>query len=174
MNIIVAVNSDWGIGFEGKQSVVLSEDRRFFRDKTIGGVIIAGRKTFEDFPGPLPKRKNILLTREKLKKIDGVTIVHSIQEVFDETENENPSKVFVVGGGEIYRQFLPYCTKAYVTKLEAESKSDTYFENLDELESWSLDENMRSGESDGVKYVIAVYTNNNTLETLERDDYNNA
>jgi len=160
MNVIVAVNSDWGIGLEGRQVVVLPEDRKFFKEMTTGGVIIAGRKTFEDFPnGALPNRKNIILTRDKSFSAKGVTVLHSVEEVLAEVAKEDSDKVFVAGGGAIYEQFLPYCSTAYITKLEANPKSDTYFPNLDELENWSQEREMGSGESNGVKYSVYIYKN---------------
>jgi len=158
MNVIVAVNSDWGIGFGGRQVVVLSEDRKFFKEMTTGGVVIAGRKTFEEFPGgALPNRKNIILTRDKSFIAEDVTVLHSVDEVLAEVSKEDSDKVFVAGGGAIYEQFLTYCSTAYITKLEAAPQSDTYFPNLDELESWSLERKMRAGESEGVKYAVYIY-----------------
>ena len=159
MNVIVAVNSDWGIGFDGKQSIVLPEDRRFFRETTSGGVIIAGRKTFEDFPGPLPNRKNIVLTRDKYFSAEGVTVLHSIEEVLEAVADADPEKVFIAGGGGIYEQFLPLCGRAYVTKLSAAPESDTFFPNLDELKNWSQECKIVSGESGGIKYSFYTYKN---------------
>ncbi|MCL2226892.1 MAG: dihydrofolate reductase [Oscillospiraceae bacterium] len=159
MNVIVAVNADWGIGFGGKQPIVLPEDRKFFRERTTGGVIIAGRNTFEDFPGVLPERKNIILTRDKSFKADGATVLHAIEEVLSEIAGTDPSKVFVVGGGNIYSQFLPLCKTAYVTKIEAAPQSDTYFPNLDILPSWALvhvGERKESAEGN-MKYSLSVY-----------------
>ena len=157
MSVIVAVNSDWGIGKDGRQAVILPEDRKFFRKKTTGGVVIAGRKTFEDFPGPLPDRKNIILTRDKLFKSEGVTVLHSVEDVLEEVKNEDPDKVFVVGGGTIYEQFLPFCGKAFVTKLDINLESDTFFPNLDELGSWSEERQTEANESNGIKYTICTY-----------------
>ena len=158
MRTIVAVNADWGIGHDGKQPVALPEDRKFFKEMTTGGVIIAGRKTFEDFPsGALPNRKNIILTKDKTFYADGITILHSIEEVLAEVSAEDPEKVFVAGGGTVYEQFLPYCDCAFVTKLQAMPPSDTYFANLDELDNWSLECEISSGDSSGIKYTVCLY-----------------
>ncbi|MCL2392489.1 MAG: dihydrofolate reductase [Oscillospiraceae bacterium] len=160
MNIIVVVNSDWGIGCEGKQAIILPEDRRFFRETTDGGTIIAGRKTYEDFPGPLPNRKNIILTRDKDFKPEGVIVKRSLEGVLEEIANEDKSDVFIVGGGEIYKLFLPLCDYAYVTKIEAAPKSDTYFPNLDSLPNWKIEEQSGIQTSEtGVKYEIIIYKN---------------
>jgi len=141
MNAIVAANSDWGIGRFGAQALVISEDRLRFRALTDGGVVIAGRKTFEHLPGlePLPNRKKIVLTRNPAYMAGNVTIAHSINEVFMEIAGYDTEKTFVIGGGEIYRLFLPFCTYAYVTRICIESPSDVFFPDLDALTGWSLE-----------------------------------
>ena len=138
MNAIVAVNSDWGIGFEGSQVFEIPDDRRRFRRLTDGGVVIAGRKTFENLPEPLPNRKNIVMTQDSAFKAKGVVIAHSVDEVLAEIADENPDKVFVIGGGEIYELFLPLCDYAYVTKIDITLPSDTFFPDLDILPGWSF------------------------------------
>ncbi|MCL2200328.1 MAG: dihydrofolate reductase [Oscillospiraceae bacterium] len=159
MIIIAAVDRAWGLGYKGKQTIILPEDRKFFKEITSGGVVIAGRKTFEDFPGALPDRKNIILTRNLGLTAKGVTVLSSLKQVLAEVENEDPAKVFIAGGGEIYRQFLPMCEKAYITKLETVTESDTYLPNLDELETWSTERKIKSGESCGIHYTFEIYKN---------------
>ena len=139
MNIIVAVNSDWGIGLGGTQTIVIPEDRRRFKTLTDGCTIISGRKTFEDFRKPLPNRKNIILTRDRDYRVDGAVIKHSVDDILSEISGDHAEKVFVIGGGSVYRLFLPLCALAYVTKIEAAPPSDTFFPNLDESLSWSVD-----------------------------------
>jgi len=146
MNIIVAVNSDWGIGKNGTQTIVIPEDRRRFRKITDGGVVISGRRTFQDFGKPLANRKNIVLSNNKNLKIDGITIAHSVDEVIKEISGEDPTKVFVAGGGRIYKLFLPMCDYAYITKIGAAPISDTFFPNLDEMPEWAADCADRSNE----------------------------
>ena len=157
MNIIVAVYSDWGIGYNGSQPVVIPEDRRYFREITDGGVVIAGRRTFEDFPGALPNRKNIVLTKDSSYAADGAIVVHSVKEALEETAGVDPDKVFVIGGGEIYRLFLPMCNTAYVTKIEASPESDTFFPNLDALPDWELARSSETLESNGIEYTFCIY-----------------
>lgn len=136
MNIIVAVNSDWGIGYKGTQSIVISEDRRRFKQLTEYGVVITGRRTYEDFHRPLPNRKNIILTHDSSFRADGAVVRHSVSDVLDEISSDDPEKVFIIGGGGVYEAFLPYCTVAYITKIEAAPLSDTFFPNLDEMTDW--------------------------------------
>ncbi len=156
MDLIVAVYADWGIGCDGTQPVALSADRKFFRETTRGAAVIAGRKTVADFPGqkPLPGRKNIVLTRQEMD-IPGFTVCHSPEEAIKETAADD--RVFVIGGGSIYRQMLPYCERAYVTKLSACPTSDTYFPNLDEMPDWEMEKVLSEGEENGVTYQMCLY-----------------
>ena len=142
MNAIVAVSNDWGIGLGGGQTAVIHGDRCRFMELTRGGVVIVGRKTFESFPEPLPDRKHIVLTRNHGFTASDITnnvkIVHSVSDVINEIKGFDPDKVFVIGGGDIYRLFLPFCDYAYVTKIELSPVSDTFFPNLDELPGWMI------------------------------------
>jgi len=157
MNAIVAVYSDWGIGFEGKQPIVIAEDRRFFSEMTGGGVIIAGRKTFEEFSGRLSNRKNIILTQDKDFAAEGVIVAHSVDDVLAEITGDTADRIFILGGAEIFRLFMPMCTTAYVTKIEATPESDAFFPNLDELPDWSLTQRGAVNESNGVRYSFNIY-----------------
>ncbi|MBQ3000201.1 MAG: dihydrofolate reductase [Oscillospiraceae bacterium] len=156
MDLIVAVYSDWGIGCDGTQPVALSADRKFFRETTRGAAVIAGRKTVADFPGqkPLPGRKNIVLTRQEID-IPGFTVCHSPEEAMRETQTDG--RVFVIGGGSIYLQMLPFCENAYVTKLSACPKSDTYFPDLDEMPDWEMKEVLSEGEENGISFQMCLY-----------------
>ena len=166
INAIVAVNNDWGIGLGGVQTIVIPEDRRYFKKITDGGVVIAGRKTFEDFRKPLPNRKNIILTQDRTFEAEGAIIAHSVDDVLAEVTEDAPDRVFIIGGGEIYRLFLPLCTQAYVTRFYATPPSDTYFPDLDASPDWTLercDFGIRSSEL-GVDYSFYVYRNNDKAE----------
>jgi len=161
MNAIVAVFSDWGIGCGGTQQIVLPEDRQFFKQMTEGGVVIAGRRTFEDFNKPLPNRRTIIITQNREYKVPGAAVVHTIDELRSELHGvQDSSKVFVIGGESIYRLLLPFCSYAYVTKLDTAPQSDTFFPNLDEHPDWSLDNCGETLESGGVRYCICGYINN--------------
>ena len=161
MNIIVAANSDWGIGLGGTQQIILHEDRRHFREITGNGAVIAGRKTFEDFPGgkPLPNRKNVVLTRSSDFQVDGAVIVHSTAELFSEISGDDPDKVFVIGGGSIYNLLLPFCACAYVTRIDAAPPSDTFFPDLDSMPNWSVESKSESQKSGKVRYSFELYKN---------------
>lgn len=160
MDAIVAVYDDWGIGCDGDQPIAVSADRKFFRSTTKGSTVIVGRKTLEAFPGgqPLPKRRNIVLTRQNTP-IEGVELAHSPEEAMQMSEQDG--QVFVIGGGTVYRQMLPLCSHAYVTKVHVTPESDTWFENLDESDDWELQEVLQSGEEDGIEYEMCLYVRKN-------------
>ena len=156
MDLIVAVYDDWGIGRDGTQPIALSTDRKFFRETTRGAMVIVGRRTIDDFPGkkPLPGRVNVALTRSNTE-IPGFTLCHSPEEAAELAKSAE--KAFVIGGGSIYRQMLPLCDRAYVTKVHVTPESDTFFPNLDEDVAWELAEILQSGEENGISYEMCLY-----------------
>ncbi|MBQ2921450.1 MAG: dihydrofolate reductase, partial [Oscillospiraceae bacterium] len=123
---------------------------------TAGSTVIVGRKTVGSFPGqqPLPKRRNILLTRQDIA-VPGFEIAHSPGEALELCGDDE--RVFVIGGGSIYRQMLPQCRRAYITKVHCTPASDTFFPDLDESPEWKLTELLESGEEDGVAYEMCLY-----------------
>ena len=161
MDLIVAVYDDWGIGKDGTQPIALSTDRKFFRETTRGAMVIVGRRTIDDFPGkkPLPGRVNVALTRSDME-ILGFTVVHSPEEAAQLAKTSE--KAMVIGGGTIYRQMLPLCDRAYITKVHVTPESDTFFPNLDEDENWELSEILQSGEEDGISYEMCLYKRKGT------------
>jgi dihydrofolate reductase len=156
MELIVAVYDDWGIGRDGTQPIALSADRKFFRDMTRGAMVIVGRRTIADFPGqkPLPGRVNVALTRSRAE-IPGFTICGSPAEAVELAKTAE--RAMVIGGGSIYRQMLPYCHIAYITKVHCTPDSDTFFPNLDTDPAWTLDEILLSGEENGIQYEMCRY-----------------
>ena len=161
MELIVAVYDDWGIGKNGTQPVALSADRKFFRETTKGAMVIVGRRTVADFPGekPLPGRVNVLLTRTK-RAFPGFTVAASPEDALA-LANTAP-RAMVIGGGSIYRQMLPMCDTAYVTKVHTTPESDTFFPNLDEDENWVLAQILESGEENGISYEMCLYKRTGT------------
>lgn len=156
MELIVAVYEDWGIGANGTQPIALSADRKFFREMTKGATVIVGRKTLADFPGgrPLPNRKNLVLSRQDIT-VDGAVVCHSPQEVADALGADE--RAVVIGGGSVYRQMLPYCDTAYVTKVHTKPESDTFFPNLDRDPDWMLSQVLQMGEENGIRYEMCRY-----------------
>ena len=156
MELIVAVYDDWGIGKDGTQPIALSTDRKFFREMTRGAMVIVGRRTIADFPGqkPLPGRVNVALTRSDME-IPGFTVCHSPAEAAEFAKTAE--KAMVIGGGSIYRQMMPFCDRAIITKVHVTPESDTFFPNLDEDEAWELSEILQSGEENGIAYEMCLY-----------------
>jgi dihydrofolate reductase len=154
MNLIVAVDKNWAIGKENKLLVSIPQDMKFFRETTMGKVVVMGRKTLESFPGgqPLKKRTNIVITRDKNYSVKDAIVVHSVEEALEELKNYNSEDVYVIGGDSIYRQMLPYCDVAHVTKINHAYEADTYFPNLDEKEDWLV-----TGVSDEQTYFNLEY-----------------
>lgn len=138
MNLIVAVDKNWAIGNGNKLLVSIPQDMKFFRETTTGKVVVMGRKTLETFPGkqPLKNRTNIVLTRDAKYQVKDAIVVHSVEDLLEELKKYAEDEIYVIGGETIYRQLLPYCKVAHVTKINHAYEADTYFPNLDEMEDW--------------------------------------
>lgn len=155
MNLIVAVDKNWAIGRGNKLLVSIPADMKFFRETTSGKVVVMGRKTLESFPNgqPLKKRINIVLTGNPHTDIKDAVVVHRIEALLEELKKYPSEDVYVIGGESIYRQLLPYCDTAYVTKIDHAYDADTYFPNLDADEEWQL-----TGVSEEQTYFDLEYT----------------
>lgn len=140
MNLIVAVDKNWAIGLNNNLLVSIPADMKFFRETTTGKVVVMGRKTLESFPGgqALKKRTNIVLTKNKDYKAKDVIVVHTVDALLEELKNYDDEEIYVIGGESIYRQLLPYCNVAHVTKIDHAYEADTYFPNLDEMDDWEI------------------------------------
>ena len=159
MNLIVAVDKNWAIGLKGDLLVSIPQDMKFFRETTKGKVVAMGRKTLESFPNglPLKNRVNVVLTSDKNYKVKDAVIVHSVGEMVAELKKYKEEDIFVIGGETVYRQLLPYCKKAYITKIDHAYHADTYFPNLDNDPEWEM-----TGISDeqtyfDLEYVFTIY-----------------
>lgn len=140
MNIIVAVDKNWAIGLQNRLLVSIPEDMKFFRRETGGKVVVMGRKTLESFPGgmPLKGRTNIVLSKNPDFRVRGAAVVRSVEEVLEELKQYPSEDVYIIGGDSIYRQFLPYCDVAHVTRIDHAYEADAWFPNLEEKEEWVL------------------------------------
>ncbi len=164
LGAIVAVTSDWAIGLNGDMVVVNKADMKHFVEITTGHPVIMGRKTLESFPGgrPLKNRRNIVLTRDTSFAREGVEVVHSVKEALRCVSAE--TEAWVIGGGEIYRQMLPYCAVAEVTKNLCRCEADTFFPDLDANKDWHVSAEtsvceLTEGEgTPGLRYQFVSYT----------------
>lgn len=156
MEAIVAVYSDWGIGCDGTQPVVVPEDRRHFRAVTCGAAVIVGRRTLADLPGgrPLKNRVNIVLTRQDTE-IENAVVVHSAEEALAEAKKYE--KVFVIGGESVYRTLFPALDRVWVTKIEARPRSDAFFPDLDAAAGWQVADSGEEREHEGLRYRFMLY-----------------
>lgn len=140
MKLIVAVDKEWGIGNKGDLLARVRADLMNFRDLTSGKIVILGSNTLATFPGgkALKNRTNIVLHPSEEYHPENTTVVHSIEHLLEVVKQYNTDDVFVIGGASVYRQMLPYCDTAYITKFDKSFEKDVYFPNLDEDEQWKL------------------------------------
>ena len=156
MEAIVAVYSDWGIGANGTQPVVLKADRAHFRALTQGVAVIVGRRTLEDFPGgkPLKGRTNIVVSRQALS-IEGARLVHSTEEALVAANEQ--ARCLVIGGASVYRQFFPYVDRVHLTKIDLAPLSDSFFPDLDADPNWVCVSQEPWLEENGIRFCFAEY-----------------
>ena len=140
MRAIVAADAGWGIGLRGRLLVSIPADMKMFRQKTTGKVVVMGRKTLESFPGkqPLKNRTNIVLTSHPDYTVRGAVIVHGIEELKQCLAGFDPDDVYCIGGDSIYRQLLPMCDLAYVTRIDYTYEADSHFPDLDRAPEWEM------------------------------------
>lgn len=135
---IAAVSDNWALGRNNELLWHLPEDFKFFKQSTLNATIIMGRKTFESIGKALPKRRNIVLTRDQSWSAENVECYNSIESLAMELNNTHTH--FVIGGGEIYKQFLPHVSEAYLTHVHAKfDNADAFFPVLDE-NNWQIEE----------------------------------
>ena len=141
ISAIVAVDENWGIGFNGELLEKIPEDMKWFRLLTHERTVLMGRKTWDSLPKkPLPDRLNLVITRGE-RKFDDMTIFIGMEEAkirTREASKDPEDEWFVIGGGQIYKELLPLCDRVYVTKIfKSHENVDTYFPDLDEPEMWN-------------------------------------
>lgn len=154
MRAILSADEHWGIGRENRLLVRIPQDMKYFRNETVGKAVIMGRKTLESFPGgqPLPGRLNVVLTRNAACRVKGGVVAHSVEEALEAVRDYVPEDVYCIGGGSVYRLFLPYCDTVFVTRIQYTYEADTYFPDLDALPEWQL-----AGSSEEQTYFDLAY-----------------
>lgn len=140
MNMIVAVDDNWAIGYKNRLLVSIPSDMKFFREETTGKVVVMGRKTLESFPGqrPLKNRTNIVLTGKENYAAGEAIVVHTVEELLEELKQYPSRDIYVIGGETVYRQLLPYVDLVHVTKIHHSYQADAWFPNLDTIEEWQI------------------------------------
>ena len=159
MNIIVAADSNWGIGNNNSLLVQIPRDQKMFREMTTGKEGVMRRKTIQSLPQkqPLKNRTNIILTTDKNYKVKDAILVHSIEELLEELKKYEDDDIYIAGGESIYRQMLPYCNVAHVTKIDYAYQADTYFPNLDEMTEWHITADSEEQTYFDLEYVFLKY-----------------
>lgn len=154
LSLIAAINENYVIGKDNKLPWHISEDLKRFKKLTTGKALVMGRKTFESLPGILPNRKHIIITKNMNYTYDNdnVEIVHNINDILKYKDSED--EVFIIGGGKIYAEFLPYCEKLYLTKVHSNQSGDTYFPKFD-INNYEIIEN-EDHESNDIKYTFFI------------------
>ncbi|MBQ3975139.1 MAG: dihydrofolate reductase [Lachnospiraceae bacterium] len=155
MNLIVAVDRNWGIGYKGQLLVSIPNDHKMFRKETLNKVIVYGRKTLETFPlsQPLDRRTNIILSRNPDYQVRGAVVVHSIEELLKELEKYDSEDIYIIGGESIYRQMLPWCDTVHVTMIDYAYQADAFFPDLDKDPEWEI-----TADSEEQTYFDIPYT----------------
>lgn len=160
MKLIVNVDNEWNIGNDGDLVFPIPEDMKFFRATTSNKVVVMGRKTLDSFPGgnPLKNRVNIVLTRDADFSREPAIICHSVDETLEMLKQYDSDDVYIIGGAEIYKTFLPYCDTAIVTHVDAVApEADKKFPDLSVIPKWELAESSEEKEGNGFKFRFCTY-----------------
>jgi len=136
ISIIVAVAENQVIGYNNQLLWHIREDLQRFKSLTLGHHIIMGRKTYESIGRPLPGRVNIIISHQENMRVEGCVVAKSIEEALEIAKLD--SEVFIIGGGEIYRQILPIVNRIYFTRVHASYPGDTFFPELN-LKDWDTE-----------------------------------
>jgi len=157
ISIIVAVSEDWGIGKDNELLWHISEDLKRFKRLTFGNTVIMGKRTWESLPRrPLPGRRNIVLTDDKTENIENAVTAYSIEDSLSKCEKNE--EIFIMGGGSIYRQFMPFADRLYITHVHKKAPADIYFPEID-LKIWKITEKevFKTDGEESIPYTYTIY-----------------
>ena len=159
MDLIVAVDSKWGIGKDGGLLAHLPTDMKYFREHTEGRAVVMGRKTLESLPGRkgLPNRDNYVLTSNPGFEAEGCTAVHSEDELWEAICNYEPEDVLLIGGASLYNWFYSLCDRLYVTKMDADLGADTFIADFDADPDFEIISESEPVTENGITYRFVVY-----------------
>ena len=161
---IVHADKEWGIGKNNDMMFSLPKDMKFFRETTMGHTVVMGGNTLRSFPNgkPLKNRVNIVLSRGQVR--DDCVIVRSYEELKNELKARKNEEIFIIGGGEVYKELLPYCDEALVTKVNAVGGASVFFPNLDKLPNFKLVYESEEIEDNGYTIRFTTYQNKKPLQ----------
>ncbi len=160
MKAIFHCDRHWGIGRQNDLMFSLPKDMKFFRETTIGKIVIMGRNTLLSFPNgkPLKNRVNIVLSPTD---IEGVVSVHDLGELFGEIKRYPPDDVYVIGGASVYKALIPYCNEILVTKVDADGGAEMFVPNLDLDPDYECIHESDPVEDNGFLTRYCLYKNRN-------------
>ena len=150
VSAIVAIGIGNVIGKDNELLWRIPDDLERFKKLTIGHPIIMGRKTFGSIGRPLPGRPNIIITRDKNFEAAGCLVVHSIEDAIEEAKDLDDEEIFIIGGGEIYKQALPQIEKLYLTLINDKKEGDVFFPDYSEF---TKEVSREEREHEGLKYT---------------------
>ncbi|HLQ98518.1 MAG TPA: dihydrofolate reductase [Candidatus Dormibacteraeota bacterium] len=151
ISLLVAMGKNRVIGFENDMPWHLPEDLKYFKEKTIDQTIIMGRKTFDSIGRALPNRRNIVLTKKSIDFPDGIEVIRDIENIYQWNKEKPDQEFFVIGGGNLYKQVLPFASRMYITEIDQSFEGDTYFPTFDEDE-WTLTSKLKGKKNDRNPY----------------------
>lgn len=159
MKMIVCVSENYGIGNKGGLLFSLPPDMKFFRETTLGKIVVMGRGTLDSFPGgkALKNRTNVVLTRDKDFSRENTVIFNSKEEALDYLEQFDSNDVYIIGGAQIYEMFRNECDEALVTKVKKTVECDAFFFDIDSDKSWSLESESECMEHEGTLFTFCKY-----------------
>ena len=159
MNMIVAADRNWAIGKDGGLLTNLPGDLKYFKERTLGKVVVMGRKTLESLPGgrPLPGRTNVVLTANEDFEKEGCIAVHSLDELRAECAKYEPENVMLIGGAMVYNMLMEECESLFITKIDGEFEADAFIRNADQLADYKVVWQSEVQEENGIKYQFLEY-----------------
>lgn len=157
LSIIAALDDRGGIGRGGRLPWYLSTDLKRFKALTMGHHLIMGRKTFRSIGKALPGRVNIVVTRQADYHVEGIIVVHSLQEALDLAGQNGETEVFIIGGGEIFHQALPLADRLYLTHVHMDSAADVYFPEVDNHWKVTYSEEFPADEKNEYPTTFRIY-----------------
>lgn len=163
MNIIAAADKNWGIGNEGQLLDHISEDMKYFKEKTVGKAVIMGKNTFLSLPGqkPLSDRMNIVLTSHDNINADGITVCKSIEDAVNTARKQfSDEDIFFIGGESVYKAAVDCCDTAYITRIDNEYTADRFLVDFDNLKDWSISSEEMIKTKKGLYITFTVYKKN--------------
>ena len=159
MNIVAAVDRNWGIGYRSRLLVSIPADMKFVQRETMGKIVVMGRKTLESLPNgrPLPMRTTFVLTSREHYSAHGAEVCHSLEELLSALSAFPSEDIYILGGESVYRQMLPYCDTVHLTKIDHVYQADAHFPDIDKDPAWVLEADSEEQTYFDLEYTFLKY-----------------